>query len=132
MQVKEGFKAVPYAYWFSKIKSRTNQRIVTKDLLKDVFMREICCDDNKERKGGNKKGVPKKYLWALINDMRNISFQPRNAVPFKPLITKLNNSSQSNYEITTCQEYKKIIINPFPFWIIFFSYVFFYAFFFSL
>lgn len=109
------FKAVSYAYWFSKIKSRTNQRIIPLSLLKDVFMREICCDDNKDRKGGNKKGIPKRFMWAMINDMRNLSFEPKEVVPFRPLLKKINNSPQSNYELTTSQEYKKILLQPFPF-----------------
>ena len=115
MQSGEDFKGIPYAYWFSKIKARTNQRIVSINLLKEVFMREICCDDNKQRKGGNKKGIPKRFMWAMITDMRNLSFDPKNAVPFTPLLKKINNSSQSNYELTSSQNYKKILEQPFPF-----------------
>lgn len=111
MQIDNGFLGIPYAYWFSKIKLRTNQRIVSKDLLKDVFMREICCN---ESKGGNTKGIPKRYMWAIINDMKFMSFQAKK-VPFKPLVARLNHSSQSGYEISTCQEYKKVLAEPFPF-----------------
>lgn len=115
MNITEGFQGVPYAYWFSKIKERTNQRIITKNLLKNVFMSRIICDDNKERKGGNKKGIPKKFLWPVVNDMQNINFEPNQVIPFVPLLKKINKSSQSNYEISTSIAYKKILQQSFPF-----------------
>jgi hypothetical protein len=111
MNIENDFKAMPYAYWFSKIKERTNQRIITLDLLKDVFMREILCDDGK---GGNKRGIPKRFMWAIINDMKNVNFEPKSAVPFVPLMKKINNASWSNYELSTSQSYKKIL-QSFPF-----------------
>jgi hypothetical protein len=62
----------------------------------------------------SKKGIPRRYMYALINDMRSISFDSKKVVPFTPLLKKSNNSTYK-YEISSSNEYKKILAQPFPF-----------------
>lgn len=92
MRITPSFKGIAYVYWYSKIKERAIGSRISVPLLKDVFMREIICN---ESRGGNRKGIPKRLLFPLINDFQHI-FPPNSSFPF---LKRINNSLQSNYEI---------------------------------
>jgi hypothetical protein len=55
-----------YAYIYKKIKEATRGNIIRHSILKEVLVSVLIC---KEGRGGNTKGMPKIYLYEIINDL---------------------------------------------------------------
>lgn len=63
-----------YVYIYSKIKEKNKGNIVSTKYLKEVIKRIMICGDGY---GGNRKGIPKCYLYDIINDLRELTLIQR-------------------------------------------------------
>ena len=59
-------KPIIYIYIYEKIKKKAKGDIIRTEELKQILFQHIIC---KVDRGGNKKGLPKVYLYDVINEI---------------------------------------------------------------